>query len=216
MNQFEIVAQQRSDYGKGASRNLRRTGKVPAIVYGAGKDPVAVQMEHNDLMHQLEVEAFYSHILILDLDGSREQVVLKDLQRHPYKPQILHLDLLRIDEHERIEMRIPIHFLNSEQCVGVKRDGGVISHLMTHLDIVCLPKDLPEYIAVDLLEVTLGQTIHLDELVIPENVQIHALVHGGDPKQPVVSVHGQRTTEDFDEGAEVEGESGAEGGESEE
>ncbi len=194
MNEFELVAEVRTDAGKGASRRLRRDGKLPGIVYGTGKEAAMIALQHNVVMHHLEHEAFYSHILTLKIGNDAEKVVLKDLQRHPYKRSLLHIDLLRVDANERLTMRIPLHYMNEEKCTGVKNEGGVISHLMTDIDIVCLPKDLPEYIEVDMLDVALNETLHLSDLKLPEGVQIHSLLHGGDDSQPIVSVHAPKVT----------------------
>ena len=188
MNQFEIVAAARDVQGKGASRRLRRTGFIPGILYGAGKDPVNIQLEHNDVIKHTDLEAFYSHILTLTLPTGSERVVLKDMQRHPYRAQVLHMDFLRVNEDEQLTMRVPLHFINEEACVGVKTGGGVISHVMTELEIVCLPRDLPEYIEVDVVALELGEALHLSDIVVPTGVEISALVQGGDPMQSVVSV----------------------------
>lgn len=199
MDQFELNAEKRLDVGKGASRRLRHAGKVPAVVYGGGKQPLSLQLDHNEMLRHLEHEAFYSHILTLKLDSDAEKVVLKDLQRHPHKPQVLHLDLLRIDEHEKLAMRVPVHCINEDKCFGVKHQGGVISHLLTEIEIRCLPKDLPEYIEVDLANVHVGTTLHIADIAMPEGVEIMALVHGGDPTQPVVSVHVPRVAAEAEE-----------------
>ncbi len=189
METFEIIAEPREDMGKGASRRLRREAKVPGIVYGAKKDAASIMVKQNEIMHHLEDEAFYSHILTLQVGKAKEKVVLKDLQRHPYKPVVLHLDLLRVDENETLTMRVPLHFLNEDKCIGVKQGGGVVSHVMTDLEIVCLPKDLPEYIEVDMAEIDLGEGIHLTDLKLPEGSEIAALLHGGDAAQIVATVH---------------------------
>ena len=189
METFEIIAEPREDMGKGASRRLRREGKVPGIVYGANKDAASIVVKQNEIMHHLEDEAFYSHILTLQVGKAKEKVVLKDLQRHPYKPVVLHLDLLRVDENETLTMRVPLHFINEDICIGVKQDGGVVSHVITDLEIVCLPKDLPEYIEVDVAEVNVGEGIHLSDLKLPEGSEIAALLHGGDASQIVATVH---------------------------
>lgn len=188
MEQFEIVATARDTKGKGASRRLRRSGFIPGILYGAGKDPVNIQLEHYDVIKHTDVEAFYSHILTLSLPTGSERVVLKDMQRHPFKAQVLHMDFLRVNENERLTMRVPLHFINEETCVGVKSGGGVIAHVMTELEILCLPRDLPEYIEVDLVALELGESLHLSDISVPEGVEIAALAHGGDPAQSVVSV----------------------------
>ena len=203
MNTFEIVAENRDVKGKGASRRLRRDGKVPAILYGAGSEPVAIQLEHYEIQQQTENEAFYSTILTLKLNGTAEKVVIKDLQRHAYKPTIMHMDFQRVDEAEEITMRVPIHFINEEHCVGVKSGGGLISHMLTELEIPCLPKDLPEYIEVDVRALELGEAVHLSDLVMPEGAAITALQHGGDGSRPVVSVQMPKLViEDLEEEAE--------------
>jgi large subunit ribosomal protein L25 len=189
---FDFNATRRELLGTGASRRSRRAGQVPGIVYGAGKPPVNILVQHNDLLHRLEHEAFYSHVLTMTLDGKPEKVVLKDMQRHPFKPRVLHVDLLRVDEKEAIEMHVPLHFLHQDTCIGVKQGGGSISHHMTEMAVHCLPKDLPEFIAVDVSALHIGQVLHLGELPLPAGVQAAVLVHGGDPLQPVVSCHAPR------------------------
>jgi len=189
MNQFEVTAEVRQDQGKGASRRLRRAGKVPAIVYGAGKEATSLTLRHSEMLRHLEHEAFYSHILSLKIGDQVEQVVLKDLQRHPAKPIIMHADFMRVSESEKIIMHIPLHFLNETACVGVKQGGGVVSHQMVEIEIRCLPKDLPEFISVDLLNLQLGQIIHLSELTLPAGVEIPALAHGAEHDLPVVTIH---------------------------
>lgn len=200
MEDFAIVAAPRDDKGKGASRRLRRTGYVPGILYGADKDPVSIQLEHNDVLKHTELEAFYSHILTLKLPSGSERVVLKDMQRHPYKAQVMHMDFLRVRENEMLTMRVPLHFINEEKCVGVKDHGGVVSHLMAELEILCLPRDLPEYIEVDVLALDVGDSLHLSDLKVPEGVEIAALASGGDPAQPVVSVQVPRVAVEPEEG----------------
>ena len=207
MQSFEINAEKRETQGKGASRRLRRVGKVPGILYGAEQGPESIQLEEKELFKGLENEAFYSSILDLKIDAGTQRVVLKDLQRHPYKRQILHLDLQRVDETKKLTIRAPIHFTNEDTCIGVKEQGGVVSHLVTDLEIICLPKDLPEFISVDLAELEVGQTIHLGDLQVPEAVDIATLLHGGDPSAPVVSVHLPKAIEEeVEEGEEEEGE----------
>jgi large subunit ribosomal protein L25 len=191
MNKFELVAEHRADVGKGASRRLRRDGRLPGIVYGSHGETRAITLDANTIKHQLENEAFYSHILTLKLDGKDEKVVLKDLQRHPYKPLALHVDLQRVDEKEAINMRVPLHFINEEKCQGVRQQGGVVSHIITEVEISCLPQHLPEYIEVDVLELGLGDSLHLSDIKLPEGVSIYALAHGGDD-QPVVAVQAPR------------------------
>jgi len=211
MQQFEITAEKRVDEGKGASRRLRRAGKVPGILYGAGKEPQSIQVGNTDMLLHLEHEAFYSHILTLKLDGATQRVVMRDLQRHPYKAYLLHIDLLRVDEKQKLTMRIPLHFLNQEICPGVKTEGAVLSHLMSEVQIRCLPKDLPEYIAVDVGGMHVNDTLHLSELKLPAGVEV-----AEDPEHAVVSCHIPRVIEEpvaevAPEAAAAEAAAGAEG-----
>jgi len=200
---FELKAESRSDAGKGASRRLRHAGKVPAIVYGGGKDPLMIALDHNDLLKHLEHEAFYSHVLAVDVDGARESCVLKDVQRHPARPIIMHLDLQRVRADEKIRMHVPLHFENESIAPGVKQ-GGAVSHHLSEVDVSCLPKDLPEYIAVDMSAMGMNDSLHLSQLKLPAGVELVALGHGDDAL--VVSIHTAR--------AQVEGEeAGGTGGE---
>ena len=185
---FNITAESRQDVGKGASRRLRHAGKVPGILYGSGKDPVAFTVVHDDLMHHLEHEAFYSHILTVTLDGKAEKAVLKDLQRHPAKPKILHVDFLRVGAKDVIHMQVPVHFINEDSSVGVKA-GGLVSHLMTTVEITCKAGDLPEYLEVDLANLDVGSSLHLSDIELPKGVTITALTHGPDHDLPVVSIN---------------------------
>jgi large subunit ribosomal protein L25 len=190
---FELVAEFRDDQGKGASRRLRRSGKVPAIVYGGRQDASALTLDHARLVLMLENERIYSTILSLKVGEQKQAAVLKDLQRHPYKNQVLHIDFQRVLEDEKIRMRIPLHFVNEATAVGVKTQGGVVSHLRNDIEVLCLPKDLPEFIEVDLQELGLGQLIHLSELKLSEGVELPELIHGND--SAVVSIHMQRAEE---------------------
>ncbi len=196
---FNIIAESRTDVGKGASRRLRHTGKVPGIIYGSGKDPVAFTVVHDDLMHHLENEAFYSHILTVTVDGKVQKAVLKDLQRHPAKPKILHVDFLRVSDKDVINMQVPMHFINEDASVGVKA-GGLVSHLLSTIEITCKASDLPEYLQIDLTDLDVGASLHLSDIDLPKGVQITALTHGTDHDLPVVSIHapkgGDATEED--------------------
>ncbi len=194
---FEVNAQPRTAAGKGASRRLRRAGLVPAIVYGGHREPQMVTVSHNELLRHLEHEAFYSHVLDLRIGDEVTKVVLKDLQRHPAKPFILHLDFLRISQDEKIRMTVPLHFVNENQCKGIKA-GGQVSHLITEIEVVCLPKDLPEFIAIDMTDLEVGSILHLSEIKLPEGV---ALAHTPDPDEPVVIIHGPRGGAEESEGA---------------
>ncbi|AFI83353.1 50S ribosomal protein L25/general stress protein Ctc [Methylophaga nitratireducenticrescens] len=216
-NLFEVHAEARTDQGKGASRRLRHSGKVPAVVYGAEKEPVSISINHNQLIRHLAEEAFYAHILTLVIDGKKNQVVLKDLQRHPANDnKIIHADFLRIDSKHAMTMTIPLHFVNEEKAVGVKA-GGLISHLMTEVEISCLPKDLPEYIEVDVAKLAMDEAIHLSELKLPKGVTLTALTHTQDEQleegerssydQAVVSIHEPRVAKvDLDEDTEADDE----------
>jgi large subunit ribosomal protein L25 len=209
---FTLNAEVRDDQGKGASRRLRRQGRVPGIVYGAGKDPVAISVDHDELINHLKHEAFYSHILTLKLGKKNEKVVLKDLQRHVYKATVVeHVDLLRVSAKSEIRMRVPLHFLNEETCKGVKA-GGVITHGMIDVEVVCLPKDLPEYLEVDVSSLEVGDTLHLSDIKLPEGVTLVALSHGEDHDHQVVSVHVPRKMK---EDVELEEEEAAEAEEKE-
>jgi large subunit ribosomal protein L25 len=188
MEQFELNAEPRSTAGKGASRRLRRTGKVPGILYGTGKETVPIQLDHDDLMHHLENEAFYSHILTLKMGEDVQEVVLRDLQRHPYRSVLMHIDLQRISATEKITMRVPVHVINAANCPGVKDEKGVVNTLMSQLEVICLPKDLPEFIEIDIIALHVHDSIPLKDVKLPEGVQLELLVSGGDPNQAVLSV----------------------------
>ncbi|MGH1538233.1 MAG: 50S ribosomal protein L25/general stress protein Ctc [Gammaproteobacteria bacterium] len=218
---FTLNAELRDEQqqGKGASRRLRKVGKVPAIIYGGGEEPVSVTFDHDKLVHSLEQEAFYSHILTVDVAGKSQRAILRDLQRHPYKPTVLHMDLLRVREDTAINVHVPLHFLNEDICPGVKLEGGVISHNIVEVEISCLPKDLPEFIEVDTAELKLNDSLHLSNIQVPDGVTIIELAHGEGHDHVVVSVHVKRAveeepvvTDEAAEGDEAEGdESKAEG-----
>ncbi len=191
-SEFVLTAEPRTEQGKGASRRLRREGKVPAILYGAGKDPVPLSVNHNELLKQLENEAFYSHILTVELDGKTEQAVLKDLQRHPAKPFILHLDLMRVSAGEKIRVNVPLHFIGEDVAPGVKIGGGIVTHAVTEVEISCLPKDLPEYIEVDLSALELGESLHLSDLKLPPGVELVQLLQGEEHDVAVAAIQATR------------------------
>ncbi|HEC20329.1 MAG TPA: 50S ribosomal protein L25/general stress protein Ctc [Gammaproteobacteria bacterium] len=212
---FNIIAESRADVGKGASRRLRRTGKVPGILYGSGKDPLSLTVDHDDLMHHLDHEAFYSHILTVTVDGKAEKAVLKDLQRHPAKRKVLHVDFLRVSDKDVIHMQVPMHFINEDISVGVKA-GGLVSHLMTTVEITCMAGDLPEYLQVDLADLEVGASLHLSDIKLPEGVAITALTHGEDHDLPVVSINapkGGGETDEAETAPEAAAEEGGEAGE---
>jgi large subunit ribosomal protein L25 len=183
---FEIEASPRAEAGKGASRRLRRQGLVPAIVYGGHEEPEMITLLHNDLVRHLGEEAFYSRVLDLKVGDRAAKVVLKDLQRHPSKPFVQHVDFQRVSADETIRMTVPLHFLNEGAASGVKM-GGSVSHNITEIEITCLPKDLPEFIPIDMAEMKIGDIVHLSEIPMPAGV---ALAHAPDPDLPVVILHG--------------------------
>ena len=197
--QIEIDANNRAMQGKGASRRLRRAGKVPGIVYGGEGQAQSIELDHNNLFHKLKLEAFHASILSLGLDGKKEQVLLRDVQMHPYKLQVLHVDFQRVDQNKKIHMKVPLHFINAEIAPGVKLSGGLISHVLTEVDISCLPKDLPEFITADLSEMTAGSTLHLKDLKLPQGVEIIALSRGDD--LPVATLTVKRADEGTEEGS---------------
>ncbi len=209
MSEFTLSAELREDAGKGASRRLRRENGVPAIVYGGkagGNDrkPTAITLKSNELKKALENEAFYSSIITLNVAGKEEQVILKDLQRHPAKPMIWHADFLRVSKSTKIKAHVPLHFLNEETCVGVKLGGGKITHQLTSLDIICSAGDLPEFIEVDLAAVEVGTVIHLSDLKLPKGIESQALSHGPEHDTAVVTVNAPKggAAEEAEESAE--------------
>lgn len=184
--QIEINATKRTLQGKGASRRLRNSGKVPGIIYGGNDSPQSIELDHNNLFHKLRLEAFHASILTLDVDGKKQHVLLRDTQMHPFKLKVLHVDFQRVDQKSKIHVKVPLHFINAESSPGVKTSGGNVSHVLTEVDVSCMPKDLPEFITVDLISLTAGHTLHLSDLIVPEKVEILALAKGDD--LPVVTI----------------------------
>ena len=210
--EFVIEAFPRGDQGRGASRRLRREErKIPAIIYGGKKEAVSISIWHNELKKALENEAFFSHILTIELEGKKESVILKDLQRHPYKPLLTHADFLRVDKDHEIHVNVPLHFLNEETAPAIKLQGGVANHQINEVEVICLPQNLPEFLEVDMTAVEMDQVVHLSDLKLPKGVRIAALLQGEDHDLPVVAIHKPRAakTEDTDEGED--GEAGEEG-----
>ena len=202
MSDFTISARSRSESGKGASRRLRRLSKeVPAVVYGGKKEPESIAILHKDLDYQTQNEAFFSQIISLEVDGKKQDVILKDMQRHPAKPIIMHADFLRINKSQKLHTKVPLHFINEDISIGVKTQGGSVSHTMTELEVSCLPADLPEYIEVDMANVEEGQILHISDLTLPEGVESFAMAHGhGD--LPIAAIHiNKRAASDEDENA---------------
>jgi len=177
---IEVSAEQRTLQGKGASRRLRGSGLVPAVIYGGEDAAQSIQLNHNDLFHKLALEAFHASILTINIDGKKEPVLLRDIQMHPFKRKVLHVDFQRIDKDKKIHMKVPLHFINADVSPGVKTSGGIVSHVLTEVDISCLPKDLPEFIIVDLVDMAAEHTLHLSDLVLPKNVEIPMLIKGED------------------------------------
>ena len=191
---FDLVADPRDGVqGKGASRRLRRSGKVPAILYGGKAEPSQLILDHQNLLTLLVNERFYSTILSLSVNGKKQAAILKDVQRHPAKNQILHLDLQRVLENEPVRMRIPVHFKGAAGSPGVKTQGGVVSHLLNDVEVSCLPKDLPEYMEVDMSDMNMNDMKRLSDIPLPAGVSLVALSHGRD--EPVVSIHHPRAEE---------------------
>jgi len=214
---FELNCSVRTEQGKGASRRLRRlNNEIPAILYGGGADPVSLTINHDDIFHATENEAFFAHIITLNIDSKKEKAVIKDLQRHPAKPFIVHADFLRVNENEAIVVNVPIHFINEEKCVGVKLNGGNILKTLNEIEISCLPKDLPEYIEVDMLNVDVGDSVHLSDIALPEGVTSVALSHGTEDSDLSVAIVQQPRSaveEDADDAADADEAKAADEGE---
>lgn len=173
---MKVVAYKREEQGTGASRRLRRAGMVPGIIYGGSEAPVTIKVDHNALFHALKKETFHSSILDMDIDGQTQQVLLRDFQTHAFKPLVLHVDFQRVDASQKIHVKVPLHFVNAEVSPAVKLSAAVISHVVTELDVSCLPKDLPEFIEVDLSAMEAGQSLHLADLKLPNGVT--PVLHG--------------------------------------
>jgi large subunit ribosomal protein L25 len=207
-DKLQLTAEIREDVGKGASRRLRREGKIPAILYGSDEAPQNLTLDHNQVSKAMENEDFSSQIITLNIANKPMQVVLKDVQHHVHKPQISHLDFLRIKATEKITMRIPLHFLGEAVCPGIKL-GGILSRSMSEVEIRCLPADLPRFIEVDISQMQLNNTIHLSELKMPSNIELLSMSHGD---QLVATVHLARMAEEIAPIAAVaEAAAGAEG-----
>ena len=207
---IEINAKERKSKGTGASRRLRHEGTTPGILYGGVKDAISLEIDTKELFMQFRHEAFHASILTINLEGKKESVILRDFQMHPVRNNIQHIDFQRINENEKINVKVPFHFVNEDTAPGVKIEGGLVSHIMTEIDISCLPKDLPQYIEVDLGELAMGESIHLSEITVPEGVELTSLTDENDPaitsiSKPKVVVEEEIVTEASEEGEEVEG-----------
>tara|TARA_B100000035_G_scaffold308385_1_gene312966 strand:- start:4716 stop:5432 length:717 start_codon:yes stop_codon:yes gene_type:complete len=206
---IEINAKERKSKGTGASRRLRHEGSTPGILYGGVKDAISLEIDSKELFMQFRHEAFHASILTLNLEGKKESVILRDFQMHPVRNIIQHIDFQRINENEKISVKVPFHFINEDTAPGVKLEGGLVSHIMTEIDISCLPKDLPQYIEVDLGELAMGESIHLSEVSVPEGVELTSLTDENDPaitsiSKPKVVVEEEVVTEASEEGEEGE------------
>ena len=213
-NAIIVSAEKRSEQGKGASRRLRRNGQVPAILYGADADPVAIALNHNVLEKQLHNPAFASSILNIELDGEKIPAIIKDLQRHPAKPKIVHADFQRVSARDPIRVSVPLDFVGEEEAPGIKRQSGVATHALNEVEVSCLPGDLPESVRVDMSKLKVGDSVHLSDLKLPQGVEIIALGQGADHDIQVAAIEATRAT--ATSGAleeEEEAESTEEGGE---
>ncbi len=186
---FSLTGTSRTDEGKGASRRLRHAHQMPAVIYGSGQAPASITLPFKDVVKALENEAFYSHVLTLTIDGQPQQAVLKALQRHPAKNFPMHADFLRVDAAHKITMKVPLHFINLETCVGVKTEGGAIAITSNDVEIACFPKDLPEFLTIDMGELHVGTTLHMSDIKLPEGVEIPQLSQGHDYDQPIANVY---------------------------
>jgi len=205
MSDYQVNAEVRENSGTGDSRRMRHANRVPGVVYGAGKDNAFISLDHDAFMHQLAEEGFHTAIITLESGGRSEQVILREVQMHPEKPKVMHVDFQRVRATEKIHMNVPLHFINEDDCPGVRNDGGIISHLMNEVDVSCLPKDLPDYLEVDVSGLNLNESLHLSDMTVPEGVEITSLAHeGGD--HTVVAVLPPKIS-----GEEAEGEEGEEG-----
>ena len=221
-DQFELHAEARIDLGKGASRRLRRLADlIPAIIYGGAKDPQPLSLIRKDVEKALENEALYSHVLTVNIGKAKEKAIIKDMQRHPAKNNITHIDFLRVDDKVALKLHVPIHFLNETACYGVKTQGGMIQHQATDIEVLCLPADIPTFIAVDMMDVEAGKIIHLSDITLPTGVTSVALALGEDHDLAVASViapKGGDEADDLDDAPAVEdaADGEAEAGDSEE
>mgnify|MGYP002653505133 FL=1 len=206
-DEFVVEAKSREAQGTGASRRLRRTGKIPAIIYGGNDGPQNITISHNELLKQLKVEAFYAHILTIELEGKNVQAVLKDLQRHPVRDEVYHADFQRVVADQVLRKSVPLHFIGEDVAPGIKLGGGMIEHFINEVEIECLPADLPEFIAVDVSKLALGEVIHLADLSLPQGVTLIELKH--DNNIGVVSCHLTKVGKLDEE--EAEGDEAAEG-----
>ncbi len=204
---FTLEAEVRTDLGKGASRRLRHANKVPAILYGEGQEPVSLTLEHKSVYRAQQEEAFYSHVLTLNIAGKPVECLIKDMQRHPFKNIVMHMDFMRIDANHALHANVPVHFINEE---NLAKAGATIAHHVTEIAVTCLPKDLPEFIEVDLADLEIGQTLHLSDVKLPEGVTSDELAKGESHDQAVVTANAPKGNSDEDDSEEAPEEAAAE------
>lgn len=200
---LELVAEFRDGKGRGASRRLRRQDKVPAILYGGKREPRAIVLDHQALLHQLDNEAFYSSVLTIRVGGEQQEAILKDLQRHPAKHRVLHVDLQRVMADEKIRMHVPLHFIGEADAPGIKLEHGVFSKMESDVEISCLPRDLPEYLEIDCSDMRIEDMRHLSDIKLPEGVELVELAHGEGHDLAVAAIHHPRVETEEEEAAEA-------------
>ena len=201
---IELNATKRDVKGKGASRRLRHANTLPAIIYGAGKDPLSITLLQKDIQHKLSDENFYSQVLSLNIEGAKEDVLIRDIQHHPYKMDVMHMDFMRVRADQVVHVHVPLHFIGGDIAPGVKEEGGAISHVMMEVEIECLPKYIPTSIEVDISEMHLGDVIHLSELKMPEGVSVLAILHDPEHDTAVVNIHQSKAiSEEEDESVDA-------------
>lgn len=205
-DQFELVARVRARSGTSLVRRLRREGDVPAVLYGGGGENISIAINHDVLFHSLEKEEFHSAIIVINTDGKKEQAILRDVQRHPHKINILHADFQRVDDKKVLTMSLPIHFIGEENCVGVRTGGGLISHLINEVEVSCLPKLLPESIELDVTNLEMGDSLHLSDIPLPDGVNLTALMHDDsqDHDYAVVTVSAPKVSSSEEETEETD------------
>ncbi len=198
---FELNATLRDDMGKGASRRLRRAKKLPAVVYGSSKDAISITLEQKEIQYNLPDEQFYSQVLSLNIDGKAEDVLLRDIQHHPFKQEVMHMDFIRVDANKVVHVFSQLHFVGEEVSPGVKTEDGVVNHVIVEVELECLPKNIPEFIEVDLSEMHVGDVIHLSDLKLPEGVSVLALKQGEEHDTAVVGMHVRKVVAEVEDEA---------------
>ncbi len=196
---YTLEAEVRSETGTGASRRLRRADKVPAILYGAEKDAVSLTLDHNKVIQAQENEGFYTHILTLNIGGESVEAILKDIQRHPYKPKVTHLDFQRVDATHKIQTKLPVHFIGED---AITKQGATVVHQLTEIEVSCLPQQLPEFVEVNVADLEVGSTLHLSDIALPEGVVSVELAKGADHDQAVATVNANKSAPAAEEASE--------------